>query len=696
MNTTSRSMKQHPSFSHRDMAFRFAGGDAVSFMGLADDPRLSEVEGFDDLKKLVKTLVPHVKENRNVLAVYSDLCVAFGDFRNELSGFSGTLTGGLAEYVVFQPHGNCDRKQLSKYLADRDAVIIDDAGLALVPPSHRVTKAQEWAQEAITAGYREPDTFPTSETLTKHQKAAAVTLAHRGTMMLCDEVGLGKTASFIGGALSQVQYKREHGTPEHQMWPYVIVTKKSLIPSVCDEITMWNNDAVVEVLTGRKSDMIRGDAEFIVLNADILTHRIGDILNCDPKGVVYDEAHLMKNPGVKRTRAAMRLTRHILKNQQHPYLVCATATPIPNRPEELWSQMELSGTSHYVISEAKRHLDLGKKILRRCKTKMQNGQYTTVNNRTYFDVRYCDGKATPMGWIRSGSSNAEELGRVLREHVMIRRDKSDVMFPTPPLIQTNLNIVLNDDEWEQYAEIESNFTSYVRGKLLEKSNGDHVNYQLDVARAMKSINKAEAIMRINAARHEVAELKVPHLVRWLVEFCKGNEVITGGDPTRRKIIVFAYHRDIQKALYKAPELQKYGVLGIFSGSKKVDDIVDKFQDPDGPQILVCYPGAREGLTLTAAKDVLVAEIPFMPDWVIQMAGRCWARLSRDYAPHEAYVHYAVAGYTIDEYLKQTVIWKDELVRSIINATPEKRVSVDDSDGVDMIMKGMMLDIMENN
>ena len=73
---------------------------------------------------------------------------------------------------------------------------------------------------------------------------------------------------------------------------------------------------------------------------------------------------------------------------------------------------------------------------------------------------------------------------------------------------------------------------------------------------------------------------------------------------------------------------------------------------------MCYPGAREGLTLTAAKDVLVAEIPFMPDWVIQMAGRCWARLSRDYAPHEAHVHYAVAGYTIDEYLKQTVIWKD--------------------------------------
>lgn len=44
-------MKQHPSFSHKDMAFRFADGDAVSFMGLADDPRLSEVEGFDDLKK---------------------------------------------------------------------------------------------------------------------------------------------------------------------------------------------------------------------------------------------------------------------------------------------------------------------------------------------------------------------------------------------------------------------------------------------------------------------------------------------------------------------------------------------------------------------------------------------------------------------------------------------------------------------
>ena len=106
---------------------------------------------------------------------------------------------------------------------------------------------------------------------------------------------------------------------------------------------------------------------------------------------------------------------------------------------------------------------------------------------------------------------------------------------------------------------------------------------------------------------------------------------------------------------------------IVAGTKNVNDIVDRFQSQtSGTNIVVCYSEAREGLTLTAAKDVLVAELPFMPSWLIQMGGRCWARVSEDYPPHEAYLHYAVADVDIDRYLENMIRQKAWLHRAIID------------------------------
>ena len=49
-----------------------------------------------------------------------------------------------------------------------------------------------------------------------------------------------------------------------------------------------------------------------------------------------------------------------------------------------------------------------------------------------------------------------------------------------------------------------------------------------------------------------------------------------------------------------------------------------------------------------------------------MAGRCWSRISENYAPHEAFVHYAVSGLSIDNYLSDMIKSKAWLSHTIID------------------------------
>ncbi len=49
-----------------------------------------------------------------------------------------------------------------------------------------------------------------------------------------------------------------------------------------------------------------------------------------------------------------------------------------------------------------------------------------------FATRYCDAKKERWGWNFSGSANMNELSLVLKELLMIRRLKSDVLSQLPP------------------------------------------------------------------------------------------------------------------------------------------------------------------------------------------------------------------------------------------------------------------------
>ena len=125
------------------------------------------------------------------------------------------------------------------------------------------------------------------------------------------------------------------------------------------------------------------------------------------------------------------------------------------------------------------------------------------------------------------------------------------------------------------------------------------------------------------------------------------DIIDENVEKRRKLIVFAHHIETQKQLVENPELQEYGMATILAGAKNVIEETQRFQKDDDCRLMICYSGAREGHTLTAAYDVLIAEPPPVPSQAEQMACRCYARVSEDFEPHVAYVHYAITPNTVD-------------------------------------------------
>ena len=505
---------------------------------------------------------------------------------------------------------------------------------------------------------------PTQRTLLPHQRAAALTLAINGGGYLGDEVGLGKTGEFMCGfLLSEAQF------------PLVVVTKKSLVGECAAEWGRWLNGGTSAIVQGRKTSPIDPNAQLIVCNADILYDRVDDIIDCCPGGLVFDESHMMKNMSAKRTKGGMKLASWVKKNNRHPYVVMSSGTLFPNRPEELWAQLSIMGDQKKLAADIRRRTTVPDMIT----TKIYRGKPNRrikPNDKYTFEWYFCKGHPTPFGWDNRGADHVNELHDMLHDYGLIRRKKSDVYVPTPPLVTRKILSTISPTDRDTYTVMEDEFRRYMMKEIYHEAEREHIPHQevrRRIGELIGKLNSAQAVMQMTKMRTFIGQAKIASTVEWIHQFMEGNN---------KKLIIFAYHQPVIEGLINHPELQPYGVLSLVSGQSpvKVQNIKDRFQDPKGSErILVCYSGAREGHTLTAAHDVLIVEIPFVPSWVRQMAGRCWARMSEFYAPHECNLWLAGVPNSIDDYLFDMVEKKQATFTDIIDGGEDDDAIVKEDD-----------------
>ena len=565
-------------------------------------------------------------------------------------------------------------EDLSQAMTDSAIQSSQIAAGYISPHTKQAKILEDAANKAREQGYKIPSKslFPTNRSLLKHQIDVVLSCAWRGSGIIADDVGSGKSSMFLGGFFSQVQYKVENGQDFSDCFPLVIATKKSLIENTAREVTNWFSDARIAVAGMKKKSIYKGqknhnlgDAHVILCTIDTLKRHYEDIIDASPKGLVIDESHMIKNADSQRTQAALSLSQWIRDNNEQPYTVCVTATPMPNRVQELWAQLVATGMDSAVMEVA----NSKQKFPKRTINKIGANYSFTVTDKTKFEMRYCKGRPGKFGWEAKGAQHQEELRKILFDNGFIRRKKSEFIVPLPPLHQSFVKCKLDREQRRKYLVAEQEFKDYLVSLLRGKARAESwtsIELMAAIADKTEKASHSEAIMKQTALRQMVGEMKIDSVVEWVHKFFAGDpSVVKNGH--NDKLIIFAHHKQVQDAIINHPDLQQYGVSSIQAGQKNVNEVVDKFQDRNsGVGIVVCYSEAREGLTLTASHSVLVVEIPWSPSWLLQMAGRCWSRFSADYPPHEATIYYAVSDTEMDNSLMNMVREKGWLNKTIID------------------------------
>ena len=221
-----------------------------------------------------------------------------------------------------------------------------------------------------------------AEGLFTHQIEGIAFLLGRCRALLADDMGLGKTRQSI---IAMVEAE--------PVGPYLVICHASIKRNWAREIEIVLPNAE-PAIAGPKPLPSTDFQDSVIINYEILGKNLDKLLEFDWKGVVFDEAHYLKNHQSQRSQNGAKLVQSIENN---PVVHALTGTPMTSRPRDLFPILQL--VDH----------PLGKSFFS-------------------FAKRYCDAYKGDFGLVADGASNIEEL-TVQLHGIMLRRTKDEVLYP---------------------------------------------------------------------------------------------------------------------------------------------------------------------------------------------------------------------------------------------------------------------------
>lgn len=372
---------------------------------------------------------------------------------------------------------------------------------------------------------------------------------------------------------------------------------------------------------------------------------IAEFLSFGFRTLVCDESHYIKDFGAQRTKGVFELARKIRN------VIGLTGTPLLNRPKELWSQV-------YCINP---------RIFPKFKA---------------FADRYCAAKKGRFGMDYSGASNLDELERVLRSEVMIRRTKEQVMPELPPKVRITVPLVMGDGlaKYSRKAELILEHLREIRRaredwKLQVGSLGD-----ADRARFLaEHATEAAANSRLTGvAVEEIEKLKILAVTAKLGQAA---EFIVNAHDQEGPVVVFMAHHTPMDLMTSA--LSKAGLYTArIDGRVDIptrQGIVETFQKGEIDALICGIRAASEGITLTASHVVVTAEL----DWTWPRHLQAEDRVHRFGTSVSPTIYYLVAAGTIEENIARVIDSKREVIHA---AMGESQRTVDESGILDSILE----------
>lgn len=454
-----------------------------------------------------------------------------------------------------------------------------------------------------------------------HQLSGVRQMARMGSFILADEMGLGKSLQ----ALTVAAIDFEKGWAER-----VLV--------VCPASLKWNWSEEIEKHTSFTTHVLEGvkakrefqlaefrvnHTEFLIVNYEQVIGHLEDLNDLAFDIVFFDEAHMLKTPKAKRTKACLKL------NAPRSFMI--TGSPVLNQANELWS------------------------LLHRCDAE-------DFPNYWRFCQRYCKYGGFQAKQI-VGVKNERELRAVLDTH-MIRRTK-DECLDLPDKQHIQMWVDLSSEQRTLYDEVEKEMT------LTTSASPDPMEIENVLTKFLRLKQIAGTTATVDPGTDHSAKLDA--FMDMLPDLLAGSE----------KLVVFTQFRAMQQALFdRLTALTDRPAVWSLTGDtpmKERQEVVTDWGEIPGPSALVAMiQVAGVGLNMTAASTCVFLDKLFVPKLNEQAEDRIH-RIGADETKPIQIVE-ILARKTVEQRIESILkkkrelfdglvgdtAWKEELVRAVTN------------------------------
>ncbi len=403
----------------------------------------------------------------------------------------------------------------------------------------------------------------------------------------------------------------------HSFFPTIIFTTATGKAVWRREIKKWTGEDAL-VLSGFDPSRIPRGVKYIILNYEIATYWVAELLAIKAQYLIIDESHYIANPEGRKAYSKAEHTELIaraIERGEDPTRVAKTHV-VPTQCTQAFLTLAES-TPHIAL--------LSGTPATKCPAQLQVPlsvlDPARCGDRGRFLWRYCDPKRGFRGWVFEGLSHEDELIPILNQW-MFRRTKEDVFTELP-------------EEQHEFLPFEIDYAEY--------------NREMDAFRAWYQaqafVSDAELEERLASFESLSYARKRGQIISWIEDFLEINP----------KLVVYAWHTDVVRDLYAHFRKRAVHLYG-HTPTEEREELIRRFNEDGDVQLFIGQIRAcSEAISLYASDTVLYAELPTTPSALKQSGERIWLPdIKRD----KTFFYYAIAADTIDE--KRIVVLRDRM------------------------------------
>lgn len=443
-----------------------------------------------------------------------------------------------------------------------------------------------------------------------------------GRALLADEMGLGKTIqsiAFIASAqkslpaiiISPVTVLRQWESEIKKFMKVKVDWQKKLEKFNIDLPKEYYPDSYQPptthiIRTGKQREL--PVADFYIINYELVLKRSLDLIQTKPKTIIADEVQHLRNPSTDKYRGMEEITLAPSVN----YTIGLSGTPIYNRGSEIWGIVDL----------------------------IQKGLLSSYSE---FAKTYCYSDYRGRDHVTSDKQQA--LAQLLRQSLMLRRLKKDVLKDLPE--KTRYKQTIEIDQSKYQSEIEKIFNQIEEQKHIVNEASDDTQKKVRIM----ELNK----LYVNAVQSErqIAGIsKVPYIARHIDDMME----------VENKIVVFVHHRLVHEMLRtKLAHFYPVHIIGNQNDKVRADAIKTFQEDEDCRLMIAGLRAGNVGINLTSASYVVHAEL----DWSPAIHRQAEDRLHRIGQKKEVFSYYLVGEGTLDDSIAEKLVDKSLEIDSVM-------------------------------